>query len=215
MARSVTGELQLFDDTFAAPVLDPTGSAGTASPGPAVGVEPGAPSPGDAPVEADIPFTVVVVRSPKRKRSVGARLVSGVLTVTVPTWMSRAEEAHWVATMSGRFRRKMSTERIDLADRCSTLARRHDLPRPREVRWSDDMLTQWGSCTPATGIIRISTRIARFPDWVIDYVLVHELAHLEEANHSAAFWRLVHRFPKAERAIGYLIAKSGDDVDEL
>ena len=75
------------------------------------------------------------------------------------------------------------------------------------------MLSRWGSCTPGTGTIRISTRIAKFPDWVVDYVLVHELAHLEVADHSEAFWKVVRRYPKAERAIGYLIAKSGSDDD--
>jgi glycosidase len=102
--------------------------------------------------------------------------------------------------------------RFDLA---TTLARRYQLPRPRDIRWADDMVTRWGSCTTTTGHIRISTRLAAFPDWVIDYVIVHELAHLEVAGHGPDFWRLAHRYPKAERAIGYLIAKAadGDDTD--
>ena len=158
----------------------------------------------------DAPFVVQVQRSAKRKRTVGAQLVGGVLKIVVPSWMGRTEEEHWVEVMSGRFLRKLSTERIDLTARAVTLARRHDLPKPSEIRWSDDMNARWGSCTPGTGVIRISTRVAKFPDWVIDYVIVHELAHLELADHSDSFWRLVHRYPKAERAIGYLIAKSGD-----
>ena len=72
------------------------------------------------------------------------------------------------------------------------------------------MTARWGSCTPSTGEIRISTRLAAFPDWVIDYVIVHELAHIEVGGHDDEFWRLVNRYPRAERAIGYLIAKSGD-----
>lgn len=177
---------------------------------------PAAPSPTPPAVVPDDtpPFSVVVERSAKRRRTVGAQLVADVLTVVVPTWMSRTEQDHWVEVMSGRFRRKLSTERIDLAERAVTLSRRHDLPRPREIRWSDDMNSRWGSCTPATGTIRISNRIAKFPDWVIDYVLVHELAHLEVADHSPSFWQLAHRYPKAERAIGYLIAKSGDSGDD-
>ena len=161
----------------------------------------------------DEPFTVVVERSKKRRRTVGAQLVGEVLKIVVPSWMSRAEEDHWVDVMTGRFRRKVSTDRIDLEERALTLSRRHDLPRPREIRWSDDMLSRWGSCTSGTGTIRISTRIAKFPDWVVDYVLVHELAHLEVADHSEAFWKVVRRYPKAERAIGYLIAKSSSDEE--
>lgn len=158
----------------------------------------------------DITFRVEVTRSARRKRSVGAHLVGDVLRLTIPSWMSRAEESRWVETMSGRYRRKLSADRIDLPERASALARRYDLSRPREIRWADDMTARWGSCTPANATIRISNRLARFPDWVIDYVIVHELAHLELADHSAEFWRLVHRYPKAERATGYLIAKSGD-----
>jgi predicted metal-dependent hydrolase len=63
---------------------------------------------------------------------------------------------------------------------------------------------RWGSCTPADGTIRISNRIAGMPDWVVDYVILHELVHLVVAAHNAAFWALVNRYPKAERAQGYL-----------
>jgi predicted metal-dependent hydrolase len=159
----------------------------------------------------DTEFEIVVIRSARRKRSVGAHLRGNVLQITVPTWMSKVEEERWIANMSARYRRKQATDRIDLKDRAVTLARRHDLPFPREIRWVDDMTTRWGSCTPSSGTIRMSSRLGKFPDWVIDYVIVHELSHLEHADHSAAFWKVVHRYPKAERAIGYLIAKSGDD----
>lgn len=156
------------------------------------------------------PFTVTVVRSARRKRTVGAQLHDGVLRVTVPSWMSGVETEMWADKMAASFRRKLSAERIDLAARATTLARRYQLPRPRDIRWADDMTSRWGSCTTTTGHIRISTRLAAFPDWVIDYVIVHELAHLEASGHGADFWRLANRYPKAERAIGYLIAKSGE-----
>ena len=181
----MSDELRLFDDDF--------------STSPATAVSPA------------LPFSVEIQRSARRKRTVGANLVGNVLTIVVPSWMSRAEEDHWVDVMSGRFRRQLSTDRIDLTDRAITLSRRHDLPRAREIRWADNMVSRWGSCTPSSGVVRISSHIARFPDWVVDYVIVHELAHLEISGHSDAFWRLVHRYPKAERAIGYLIAKSGDE----
>jgi predicted metal-dependent hydrolase len=168
--------------------------------------------PDDEPVTPPQPpsFHVEVTRSKKRRKTVGAHLAGDVLRIAIPSWMSKAEEAHWVREMSGRFQRKMSADRLRLAERAATLARRHDLRRPVTIRWADDMRSRWGSCTPSTGTIRIATRLAAFPDWVVDYVIVHELAHLEVLGHSDEFWRLVYRYPKAERAIGYLIAKSGD-----
>jgi predicted metal-dependent hydrolase len=156
------------------------------------------------------PFVVEVTRSKKRRKTVGAQLVGDVLRIALPSWMSKADEAHWVREMSRRFERKMSADRLRLDERAATLARRHDFRLPESIRWADDMRARWGSCTPSLGTIRISTRLAAFPDWVVDYVIVHELAHLEVLGHTDDFWRLVYRYPKAERAIGYLIAKSGD-----
>jgi Protein of unknown function DUF45 len=154
---------------------------------------------------------VRVIRSARRTRTSSARLVGQTLEIRLPGWMSAAEEAHWVDEWSRRFRRKMSVDRIDLTERAASLARRYDLPRPRSIRWVDDMRTRWGSCTPAAGTVRLSSNLARFPPWVTDYVIVHELAHLEEPGHTERFWRLVGRYPKAERARGYLTAKSGTD----
>lgn len=67
---------------------------------------------------------------------------------------------------------------------------------------------RWGSCTSASGDIRISTRLTDVPPWVLDHVIVHELAHLVVADHSAEFQRLVNQNPLAERAEGYLMALS-------
>lgn len=170
---------------------------------------PAVPAPGDG-----LPFTVEVVRSQRRRRTVGAQLKAGVLLVTIPASMSRAEESHWREEMTARFRRRVATDRIDLRERATTLARRYDLPRPKEIRWADDMTSRWGSCTPSTSTVRLSSRLASFPSWVVDYVIVHELAHLVVGGHDERFWRIVKQYPKAERAIGYLIAKSLD-AEEL
>ena len=170
------------------------------------------PAPTDAPPTPEL-FAVQVARSTRRRRTVGAQMKDGVLHITLPSWMSKAEEAHWRQEMTARFRRRLTAERIDLRERSSTLARRYDLPRPKEIRWADDMTTRWGSCTPANGTIRLSSRLAGFPSWVLDYVIVHELAHLAEHGHGPEFWRLVRQYPRAERAIGYLIAKSTGPTD--
>lgn len=50
--------------------------------------------------------------------------------------------------------------------------------------------TQWGCCT-ARGMVRLNEQLIRLPMHLIDYVVVHELAHLIEMNHSAAFWCVV------------------------
>lgn len=159
------------------------------------------------------PFSVEVQRSKRRKRTVGAQLIGDVLHISVPSWMTRAEEAEWVEKMAASYRRQLSTERIDLRKRALALARRYDLPRPGEIRWDDAMASRWGTCTIETGEIRISTRLAAFPNWVLDYVIVHELCHIAVDGHTPEFWELVNRYPKAERAVGYLIAKAGEKDD--
>jgi len=164
--------------------------------------------------ETKPPFTVEVLRSKRRKRTVGAQLIGDVLHITVPSWMSRAEEAEWVEKMAASYRRQLSTDRINLRHRALALSRRHDLPRPKEIRWDDTMSGRWGTCTLDSGEIRLSTRLAAFPNWVLDYVIVHELCHLAVGGHTPDFWSLVNRYSKAERAVGYLIAKSGEKDDD-
>lgn len=67
---------------------------------------------------------------------------------------------------------------------------------PSSVRWVSNQKSRWASCTPATREIRVSTRMRQCPDWVIDAVLVHELAHLHEADHSKAFYEIANRHPR-------------------
>src|SRR5690606_21573544 len=115
-----------------------------------------------------------------------------------------------------KIQRKYRSDHVDLEQRARVLAQRHGLPHARSVRWTDNQRSRWGSCSVRSRDIRISTRLVDCPTWVLDYVLVHELAHLVHADHSPRFDALVARYPKAERAIGYLRAKDLDDepVDE-
>ncbi len=152
-------------------------------------------------------FAVEVIRSDRRRKSASARMIDGRLVVRIPASCTEAEEAELVTDFTDRFRRRMTAGRLDLEKRAAALARRYRLPQPASIEWVSNQRTRWGSCSPSRGRIRISDRAADFPDWVVDYIVVHELAHLVEANHSAAFWALVERFPRSERAIGFLIAK--------
>lgn len=157
----------------------------------------------------DVPVgpRVEVVRSPKRRKTVSAREVDGVIRVSIPASMSRAEETRWVDEMVRRLSRRSTSSEIDLEQRAAALAGRYGLPTPSSIRWVGNQGSRWGSCTPVDRTIRISDRMAGFPPWVLDYVIVHELAHLVEAGHDDRFHALVGRYPKAERAIGFLIAK--------
>jgi predicted metal-dependent hydrolase len=156
---------------------------------------------------------VEVVRSARRRKTVQAWEVGDVLRVSIPARMSYAEERHWVDEMVRRFERSRSTTRLDLRARVAALARRYELPHPRSVEWSDRQRSIWGSCTPDDRAIRVSSRLAREPSWVLDYVLVHELAHLVEPDHGPGFWALVERYPRAERARGWLMAKGVESGD--
>ena len=157
--------------------------------------------------------TVQIIRSARRLRTAAARQVDGVIEVRVPAGLSAAEEARMVETLVERIARRRAGGNIDLPARADLLARRYGLPRPARIAWVDNQAQRWGSCTPATGTIRLSLRLAPFPSWVLDYVIVHELAHLCVAGHGAAFWKLVSRYPLTERARGFLIAKGLGDED--
>ena len=167
----------------------------------------------DSTVQAE-PFQIEVVRSKKRRRTVSAQMHGDVLRVSIPSWMSKTEEATNVAEMVRRFKRKIATQEVDLADRARILAKRYSLRTPDSIEWAENLTSVWGLCTPSTKTIRMSTRLVGFPSWVLDYVIVHELAHLHVSGHGSDFWEITRRYEKTERAIGYLIAKAGDTEDD-
>lgn len=155
---------------------------------------------------------VEVRRSQRRRRTVSAYRDGERVVVLIPDRFSRAEETEWVERMLARLAAR--EERIRRTD-AELLARAQRLTArylsdhahrvtPASVRWVTNQNGRWGSCTPDDGTIRISHRIQEMPDWVIDYVLLHELAHLVVPSHSNHFWELVARYPKSERARGYL-----------
>lgn len=152
---------------------------------------------------------VEVRRSKRRKRTVSAYRQDGRLIVLIPATFTAAEEQIWIEKMAakvdGQSRRSRGTDE-QLMGRARELSRLHlgGEATPRSVRWVDNMTTRWASCTTSSGEIRMSDRLQAMPEWVVDYVLVHELAHLIEPNHSPYFWQLVDGYPKSERAKGYL-----------
>jgi predicted metal-dependent hydrolase len=160
---------------------------------------------------------VQLVRSPRRRRTYKWSLVDGLVRLEVPTGLRASDEARIVAEVAERARRRLArAERVgdkELLARARVLARRHvppALPHLRSVTWSDRQERRWGSCSADTGAIRLSRRLHGLPDYVLEAVLVHELAHLLEPNHSARFHALAGAYPLAERARGFLEAVDRD-----
>ncbi|SHF81078.1 hypothetical protein SAMN05443575_0957 [Jatrophihabitans endophyticus] len=152
--------------------------------------------------------TVEVRRSPRRRRTVSAYRDADRVVVLIPARFSAGEEREWVARMVARVEGSRRPPRgdDDLGRRAARLSARwlDGRAQPVSVRWVPAMRTRWASCTPADGTIRLSRRLQDFPEWVQDYVLVHELAHLIEAGHGPRFWQLVGAYPRTERARGFL-----------
>lgn len=155
---------------------------------------------------------VEVRRSQRRRRTVSAYRDGERVVVLIPDQFSRAEESEWVDRMLARLAARegrFSRSDEELLNRARYLIKRylsehHPAVEPASIRWVTNQNGRWGSCTPADRTIRISHRIQEMPEWVLDYVLLHELAHLIVPSHNADFWALVGRYPKAERARGYL-----------
>lgn len=155
------------------------------------------------------PADVEVRRSRRRLRTVTAYRDGERIVVLIPARFTRAQEREWVARMVARLsaqdRRRRPTD-VELMARAADLSARYlgGLARPVTVAWAGNQNTRWGSCTPADRSIRLSRRLQGMPGWVIDYVLLHELAHLIERGHGPRFWALLEPYPRTERARGYL-----------
>ncbi|MGW5043763.1 M48 metallopeptidase family protein [Streptomyces griseoluteus] len=154
---------------------------------------------------------VEVRRSARRRRTVSAYREGDRTIVLIPARMSKAEERRWVTAMLDRLAAKEARRSVpggdtELAERAGRLSERYfeGRARPGSVRWVTNQNTRWGSCTPAEGTIRLSHRLRGMPEYVVDYVLCHELAHLLVPGHGPDFWRLLEAYPRTERARGYL-----------
>ena len=187
-------QLSLFDrlDAFEDDRRPDAGVSISSSPG----LQPGAP---------------VFVRHPKARRYVIRVRPDGVVRVTIPRWGSRKEaqlfadaQRSWIDNQLARWQTEraranalvppevrkqlVARARRELPARLLELASEHGLAvsriSVRNQRW------RWGSCSPS-GHICLNWRLVTMPEWVRDYVLIHELMHLKRMDHSRQFWKLV------------------------
>jgi predicted metal-dependent hydrolase len=138
--------------------------------------------------------------SKRRKKTAGAHWEGDRIVVVVPTHLRGVERDEMVESLSRRLARHrphLHASDQQLAERAADLGRRYlDGVAPASIRWSTTQNKRWGSCTFGTREIRISERLRVVPDWVLDAVIVHELAHLIEPNHSSRFRELECRYPR-------------------
>ncbi|MCA0294961.1 MAG: M48 family metallopeptidase [Actinobacteria bacterium] len=158
---------------------------------------------------------VEVRRSARRRRTLTVFRERGRLVALVPARLTAAQERSLLPPLVQRFLRREAQRTLplpedELATRAAGLyeqflAPRTGLPLPAfSIRWVDNQQRRWGSCSTDTGAIRLSSRLRTMPAWVSDYVVLHELAHLFVANHSAAFHHLLAGYPQLEQAQSFL-----------
>jgi len=152
---------------------------------------------------------VEIRASGRRRKWVAAHWEGDTIVVTVPQRMSKRDRHSHAEALAARLvadRQKHRPTDEQLTRRAAELSARYfdGLAKPSAVTWSSRQQRCWGSCSPADRTIRISDRLLDVPEWVLDAVLVHELAHLLRAEHDARFADLVARFPRSADAAIFL-----------
>jgi len=162
---------------------------------------------------------IKIVRRHGRTKTVSARLIDGVMVVHAPAQASDEELAPLIEKLRVRIEKRERRRQLDdvelrrLAERLNEEYFQGAL-RWESIAWSTRQDKLAGSCSTTARTIRISHRLAAMPSFVLEYVIVHELAHLLEANHGPRFWKLVNRYTRTERARGYLMAVHMEGADE-
>jgi len=173
------------------------------------------------------PIDVEVVRDGRLRTRVHWEWSGNRVRIRVPRRAPKREVDRMVAEIVDEVKSKRARVRARADADLEAMARqinRKYFEREIEwhsIRWVSNMRKRLGSCTtggPTEGDIRISDRIKGWPQWVIEYVVAHELAHRKHPNHSKEFWAYLSRHPKAERARGFIMGiafQLGEDAEDL
>jgi predicted metal-dependent hydrolase len=186
------------------------------TPSPHTTQRPGTPQPPDEDVfesAIEAPPEVEVRISKRRKKTSEAKWVAGRIVVSVPAHLSvesRQKTVDWlVERLLTRHQLQSGLTDEDLLARAIELSDRYLVgAHPVSVRWVTNQTARWGSCSYYSGHIRVSHRLRVVPEWVLDSVLVHEVAHLTHADHSPAFHKLAGAYPRHKEA-GIFLAGYG------
>jgi hypothetical protein len=156
--------------------------------------------------------------SARRRKTSEARWVGGRIVVSLPAHLSGEAREKTIAWLVDRLVAKHPLRTAvgdrELMVRAEALSDRYRIgARPTSVRWVTNQIARWGSCSFHTGEIRISHRLRSVPEWVLDAVIVHELAHLVHPNHSPAFHQLANGYRRHHEA-GIFLAGYGLGLSE-
>ena len=151
------------------------------------------------------------VRHPRARRYVVRVKPDGTVRVTIPRWGSKREAVAFAEQQRGWINKQLAQLQVEgakprehlseeatqayrsrakreLPERLLQLAQQFGLRVSRvSVR---NQQSRWGSCSPS-GHICLNWRLVTMPDWIRDYVIIHELMHLKRLDHSPKFWKLV------------------------
>jgi predicted metal-dependent hydrolase len=173
----------------------------------------------------DDPITIEIVRDGRLRTRVHWEWRGDQVRIRAPQRVPQRELDRLVAEIVEEVKRKRAQVRARADDDMEALARKINRQyfggeiEWHSIRWVSNMRKRLGSCTnggPTDGDIRISDRIRGWPSWVIEYVVAHELVHRKHSNHGKEFWAYCRRYPKTERARGFIMGiafQLGEDAE--
>ncbi|MCK5760063.1 MAG: M48 family metallopeptidase [Candidatus Delongbacteria bacterium] len=155
-------------------------------------------------------YNVVIQRSKRRKKTLQAVLKGDTVKVLVPFTTGDIE----INKFLDKFLKKLERKNIILNNDKELLSRANKLKKKFipdapdfTIVFQESLKRTWGKCFTNQRKIVINPVLATYPKWVLDFVIVHEIAHLLIPNHGKEFRELVDRFKLKERAVGFLMAK--------
>jgi len=156
---------------------------------------------------------VLIKRSKNRKKTISARVIQDVMHVSAPVSYPEKKLEETIEKFKARFEKQRQKKELNSKINLFEVAQRLNHKyfdgeiEVESIEYSANQNSIYGNCTHQKRTIRISHHLAKMPEWVRDYVIIHEMAHIIEPNHGASFWKLVSRYELTERARGYLMAK--------
>ncbi|MCK4979921.1 MAG: M48 family metallopeptidase [Candidatus Delongbacteria bacterium] len=161
-------------------------------------------------------YNVVIQRSKRRKKTLQAVLKGNTVKILAPFTAGDTE----INKFLDKFLKKLERKDIILNNDKELLSRAQKLKKKFipdapdfTIVFQESLKRTWGKCFTNQRKIVINPVLATYPKWVLDYVIVHEIAHLLIPNHGKEFRELVNRFKLKERAVGFLMAKGMKEED--